>query len=304
MERSIDFAELVELIWAGRFKIAVSIICMTAVGVISAVVMAPRYRASELIEIRVSHQQMSGLSSLARNLGGLAAFAGSSLGGTGNARSVALATLKSRYVIENFIAAHKLLPVLFPDKWDAKKGTWWATNANKVPNNQDGYHFFKKKIFSVSDVGTTGLIRLVVEWRNPAQAASWLTDIVNETNERLQKRQVSKFKADIRYLSKTAQTVMAVQVKKSLYSLMALEYRKLMVAQNPEDAAIQVVDPVVVPRRPESRLLLLVILGTGGGFALGLLYVLIENSVKTRRKRIDVSKDEKKDEKKELTLRS
>lgn len=288
MERPIDFVDLVELIWVGRLKIALIVVCMCALAVIADFVMAPRYRASELIEIKVAHQRLSGLSGLARSLGGLAAFAGSSLGGEGNGRSVALATLKSRYVIEHFISSHRLLPVLFPSKWNKKEGRWWSTRASKIPNDQDGYKFFVKKVFSVSDVGTTGLVRVAVQWRDPVAAASWLSDIVRETNARLQKREVGQFKADIEYLSKTAQTVMAVQVKQSLYSLMALEYRKLMVAENPEDAPLQVVDPVVVPRRPEPRLLLLLILGGGGGFALGLLYVLMEELVKTRRERSNV----------------
>ncbi len=290
MEHPIDFVDLIELFWAGRLKIAIAVIIMCALAVTADLVLAPRYKASELLEVRVSHQRLSGFSGLARSLGGLAGLAAGSLGGSGDERQVALATLKSRYIIEHFISGHNLLPVLFASKWDERKNRWATSNADDIPTDQDGYRLFRKKVFSVADDGTTGLVRVVVQWRNPQEAAAWLRDIVNETNVRLQKREVARFEADIRYLSTTAQSVMVVPVKESLYSLMALEYRKLMVAENPEDAPLQVVDPVVVPRRPESRLLMLLVLGVGGGIVLGLLYVVVEGAIKERRKGVGRAK--------------
>ena len=287
MEHPIDFVDFIELVWAGRLKIAIAVVVMCVVAVVADLVMPPRYKATELLEVRVSHQRLSGLSGLARSLGGLAGLAGGALSGSGNERQVALATLKSRYIIEHFIAKHNLLPVLFAGKWDKSAKRWVTSNPKMVPNDQDGYKYFRKKIFSVADDGTTGLVRVVIQWRDPTEAAEWLRDIVTETNARLQKREVSRFKADISYLTTTAQSVMVVPVKESLYSLMALEYRKLMVAENPEDAPLQVVDPVVVPRRPESRLLVLLVLGAGGGIVLGLLYVVVESAIRERRKVTD-----------------
>lgn len=284
MEHPIDFVDLIELVWAGRLKIASAVVVMCVVVVVADLVLPPRYKATELLEVRVSRQRLSGLSGLARNLGGLAGFAAGSLGGSGNERQVALATLKSRYIIEHFIAKHDLLPVLFASKWDKSANRWITSNPKKTPSDQDGYRYFGKKVFSVADDGTTGLVRVVVQWRDPTEAAQWLRDIVRETNARLQKREVSRFKADISYLETTAQSVMIVPVKESLYSLMAVEYRKLMVAENPEDAPLQVVDPVVVPRRPESRVLVLLVLGIGGGVALGLLYVVVESAIRARRR--------------------
>ncbi len=285
MERPFDFVDFVELIWAGRVKIMVAIVITCSVAVLADVLMAPRYKATELLEIRVPHQRLSGLSGLARSLGGLAGLAGASLNGSGNERSVALATLKSRYIIEHFIEKHDLLPVLFANKWDKKSQRWEPMARSKIPTNQDGYKYFTKKLFSVQDDGTTGLVRVVIQWRNPSDAAAWLTDIVTEANARLRKREVNRFKADISYLGKTAESVVVVPVKQSLYSLMAIEYRKLMVAENPEDAPLEVVDPVVVPRRPEPRLLLLLLLGGVGGFVLGLLYVVLTNALGARRER-------------------
>lgn len=286
MERPADFVDLIEVVWSGRRKIAIGIVLMCSIVGVAGLVMAPRYKATELLEVRVQHQKLGGLSSLARNLGGLAGLAGASIGGSGNGRSVALATLKSRYVIEHFIEKFDLLPVLFSSKWDKRANRWAVSNPEEIPNNQGGYKYFLKKILSVDDDGTTGLVRVVVQWRDPTQAAAWLNDIVAETNGRLQGREIARYRADISYLTRTAKDVVAVSVKQSLYSLMAIEYRKLMVAENPEDAPLEVVDPVVVPRRPESRIVLLIAFGVGGGGVLGLLYVILEAAIKARRKGI------------------
>ena len=284
MEHPIGFVDLIEIIWGGRLKIGGFIVVMCAIAVVADLVMPPRYKATELLEIRVSHQRVSGVSGLARSLGGAAGLAAGLLGGSNDGRQVVLATLKSRYIIEHFIQRQNLLPVLFASKWDKSANRWRSSDSKERPTAQEGYKFFRKKVFSVADDGTTGLVRVVVQWRDPKESAGWLSGIVAETNAHLQKRKVSRYKADIGYLARTAQSVMIVPVKRSLYALMALEYRKLMVAENPEDAPLQVVDPVVVPRRPESRLLLLLVLGSCGGVVSGALYVVVQSAIRERRK--------------------
>lgn len=280
-----NFVDMVEVLWRGRIAILVSTLTLGILALGVSLVMTPEYVATATIKVRVQSNGSRSLAALAGQFGGLASLTGLSLSGSNGKRAVALATLKSREIIDGFISKNKLLPLLFSGRWDPKTHKWSVWFKSRVPNIQDGYKLFRRKIFSVIDDKSTDLVTASVEWKNPTQAAVWLKDIVRDANKKLRDRSIKRSETNIQYLLAQAQRMSIVPVRTSLYDMAALEYKKLMIAENREDSVFQVIDPAQVPLRPaKPRPLLLLAEGLGLGFVCGMLYVLFLNAFATRRR--------------------
>lgn len=283
VDRPTDFIDFVEMLWAGRKKIIITSVVFLCIGVALGFALQPIYRASETLHVREQMGGAGALESLAGQFGALGSLASSALGGSHDELNVALATLKSRAIIENFITRNSLMPLLYSGRWDKRTKQWSTWLPDRVPNVQDAYKKFTSKILDVSDDKSTNLITVAVEWKDPSQAASWVSQIVADTNEALREKAVDESQANIAYLKAQAQQTTIVPVQLALYGLMDTEYKKLMIAKNAEDPVFRVVDPVEVPlRKARPKRTLLAVEALSLGFVLGVLYVLLENAVRAR----------------------
>ncbi|MCP5359105.1 MAG: hypothetical protein H7A14_00005, partial [Sinobacteraceae bacterium] len=147
---------------------------IVAVAVVSSVAVAllskPVYR-SEVSIVAVPEDGMaSGLAGLAGQFGGLASLAGLALPKGGN-WGQAIATLRSRHLVEQLISTHNLLPLLFPEDWDESLKSW-RVGLKQPPTMGDGVFAFRR-IRQVREDAKTGVVTVRVEWHDPVLAAEW-----------------------------------------------------------------------------------------------------------------------------------
>ncbi len=248
---------------------------------VSAFLMTPIFRAEVLLQ-PVTEQKTSGLGGLAGSFGGLAALAGVSLDGLssgGSNKSVAIATLKSRALTEQFILDKDLLPILFREDWDEEKKDWRASDTGKTPTVQDAYRVFDKGVRTVTEDKKSGLVTLAIEWRDPKQAADWAGELVKRTNLYLQEKTRVEVQNRIEYLEQQARQTSLLEVRETIFKLMEKEMNQAMLAKVSDEFAFKTIDPAVVPeKKVRPKRALMTALGTLAGFFIAVFYVLVRAS--------------------------
>lgn len=246
---------------------AATVLCAIAV----AYLMPPIYRSEVLLVPAREEQSQAGLSSVLGKLGGLAGVAGVGLPVGGSATTQqAIALLKSRGFIADFIETRHLMPALFPDQWDpvAKR---WAVESDQVPTIDDGVERFRRRVLSVEDSGGS-TVRVIVDWRDRESAAVWANDLVAMLNERARQRAIAESKRSLAYLNEQLSESTAVAVRESIYRLIAENMNRAMLATVRKEYVFEVLDPAVPadadrPLRPRKWLLLIIGVMAGAMFA-------------------------------------
>lgn len=280
----IDFRQIWEVIVAFKKTIALVTILCVSLATVLAFILPLKYQATVLITPAEDGKGAGGLSTLAGQFGGLAEMAGLNLQG-GGSKEAAVAYMKSRVFIENFIKEKDLLPVLFAKKWNPSLKKWNVDDEKDIPTLWDAYQFFSKKILSVTSDKKTGLITVSVEWKDREMAVSWANEIVKEANEHLRRRAIAEAELSIGYLEKELQKTSVIEVQQAVFKVMESQIKSKMMANVQEQFAFKVIDPAAVmnenayvqPKRP-------LIIGAGllGGLMCGVLVAFIRNLISPR----------------------
>ena len=277
-EQEIDLREVWCILWAGKWRIIGTIALFTGVAVAYALLATEWYRA----EVLLAPADEKSAPSIGGQLGGLAALAGVSIGGSDSAE--ALATLKSREFAREFIEDYKLLPVFFPSEWDEKRQRWIASDSRKILDIRDAVRFFREKVLSVSEDRKTNLVTLAVQWKDPEVAAEWASVLVQRLNSRLRERALRTAKVNVEYLQQELARTNVVTLQQAIGSVLENELQKLMLARGNNEFALRIIDSAYPPKdraRPNRKLVVLVGGVLGGMFGLG--WVLIGHSIYSRR---------------------
>lgn len=226
-----------------------------------------------------------GVLSTASKFSGLASLAGINLGGESGLATEAIATLRSRLLLNKYIQQHNLLPILFSSKWDSARNTWDTTDPKDIPTLWNADRLFHGHIMTVHETargGEQGVITLKVVWTDPNLASQWANGLVKLTNDYLREKSIAESNRDIAYLSHEVANMDIVEVKESIYSLMEEEIKSEMVAKGRRQFALRVIDPATPAREPISpKPLLWTIEGAVGGVFLGLLIAVLREALRT-----------------------
>ena len=266
--------------------IAFSALITAFVAVASSFLITPVFKAEVLLLNSPAEKRGGGLlSGLGGSGAGLAALAGINPNSDSNTQE-AIAILKSRALIDQFIADKKLLPILFNERWDSQKGRWKSQDSTileffeGVPTANDGYERFNKKIRRVEEDRRSGLVTLSIEWSNPEQSAEWAAELVSRANALLRSTAIERSQKSLTFLQDQAKKSTELEVRQAVFKLIDSELKREMFAQVNEDYAFKVIDPPVVPEkklRPKRSLF--AILGFLIGGTLSLAFVVRKNNV-------------------------
>jgi uncharacterized protein involved in exopolysaccharide biosynthesis len=228
------------------------------------------YRAELTLEPVSQEDVASGLSGLTSRIGGMAGLLGIDLGKSSSSTAASLATIKSRLLLADFIERNNLLPLLYPNRWDAGKKQW-TVPPDKVPTTEDGYQMFIKEILATREDKKGGLIILSVDWRDPRLAAQWANGIVAEANRYIAERAAVEAQRNVDFLNAEVVKSEDVGLRQAIYMLVESEVKKRMLARTRVDYAFRVLDPAVPPQlkryvRPQRILYAL------GGALVGCLF--------------------------------
>jgi uncharacterized protein involved in exopolysaccharide biosynthesis len=269
---AVDLKALVDTLWDGKWKVAAWTVAATMVAVVYAFVTPEIYRSEVLVQPRQEASGAPGISSVMSQLGSLPEIAGLSLGGGGD-KAVAMATLKSRAVIEKFIEEEGLLPMLYPKAWDAETKAW--KDPAKVPSAWKAYNKFIKSVMNIVEDKKSGLVTISMEWGDPRVAQRWVTQVVARTNDHLRASAIKEGEGNLAYLEAQVRTVSVVELRQALFTLMESEQKKLMLAKGGAEYALKTIDPAVIPmERVRPQRLRILTIGAFLGALFGVAFLL------------------------------
>lgn len=270
--------DMLDELWRGKW-IVLGVTAFFAVSSIVYSLLATEwYRAEVLLAPPNSKSTMS----IGGDLGGLAALAGVTVGGSDTAK--ALATLRSREFAGGLINELDLLPTLFADLWDEENGKWAPGDSRKWPDARDGIRYFHRKVLRVNEDRRTGLITVVVEWTEPELASYWANHAVKRLNERMRDQALEEAEKNVAYLTQELGRTSLVALQSSIGRLLESELQKLMLARGNDEFAFRVIDPAGVPKyRARPRRALIAVLGTMSGMALSVVIIFLAYALKPRK---------------------
>ena len=287
----IDLRELFSALWQGKWIIIVTTFLFSVASVFYALSLPDIYK-SEVTLAPVSED--SGLK-IPGQLGGLAALAGVNLGGMGGGdkTGLALEILKSRDFIGRFIEQNDLyLPIMAAEGWSRSENKLllnpkiyneqtqqWVRKVNvpfqPKPSTLETIEEFKK-LFSVSQDKTSGMVKLSVEHFSPYLAKSWADSLVKAINEEMRTRELTEAERSIAYLNQQIAQTNLADVRTMLFSLIEEQTKTLMLANVREEYVFKTVDPAVVAeKKSKPARALICILAAMLGFMLSALIVLV-----------------------------
>jgi len=262
-------------------KILAVFLAVSLVAVAAAFALPKRYEGAVLVNYASQDAPAGGLASLAGQFGGLASLAGINLNSTAVQRTEAIATLGSRQFSTAFIEKHGLIPVLFPDRWDAAAKKWTVAPAD-VPTLSDAFEAFDTDMRRITDDKSTGLITVTIRGRTPEHVAEWANALVSEADTQLRQRALRDSQFTIAFLEKELNGTDVFEVRQVIANVLETEISKATLANGRAEYAFRVVDPAirpeiddfVWPNRP-----LIIAIGLVLGLGLGFAYVLLREDV-------------------------
>ena len=254
------------------------VLCFAIASCIASLVVAlnlkKTYQSEVLLQPVIAEHVAGGGGSITSKLGGLGKVAGLG-GGERDPTEEALAILQSRQFTTEFIEEKQLLPLLFEGK---------GRRSDDPPTVLDAYKIFDEKIRTIERDRQSGMIRLVIEWTDPALAASWANELVARVNEHLRQRAIIDSRRSLDFLRKEADVTPVSSLREAVVHLMESELQKVMLATVHKEYAFKIIDPAVKAKKPiKPNRPLIVIVGTVAGALLGCFVALVWQGMKNRR---------------------
>lgn len=280
MDREVDLSRTLRRLWEGRWWILGATALSIAAAAIYLVVTPPWFRA-EVVLMPADGRSVPSLPGSLAGLGGLAGLAGISIGGGSTAEP--LAVLTSRDFTSDFVNEHALMPVLFAEYWDARRGAWKEPDPATWPDDRDAVKLFDERIRSVYEDKRTAKIRLSIEWTDPVVAANWANAMVDDLNGKMRQRALDDAETNLAYLRKELAATPLVTVQQSIGRLIEGEMQKAMLAKGEREFSFRVIDRAEPPKwRAGPRRALVLALATLAGAAVGMLLSLLRGALAGR----------------------
>ena len=248
---------------------AISLACGIAMTVL-AFHMRPVYRAyAVLVPVTSDSNPLTaglGSSPLAA-IGGSIAELTAGLGEGDRETDEAMTVLRSKEFTESFIKDNNLLPVLFPELWDARAARW-REGIKKIPTLERGYLAFDK-IRKVDLDADNQFITLQIDWTDRVKAAEWVNQMAERLNDLLRSRAIANADSSLGYLQKELAGTSNVATQEAISRLIESEIKEKMLAHVMQEFEVRFVDRATVadadlPQRPNKPLMA----GVGLGFGL------------------------------------
>lgn len=259
----VDIVEFLQSLWMRKYLVLLVTVLSVAVALIIALTATPQYRASVVV-MRSAEDGLSGVASLANQIGGLGRLAGISVdqGGPGQE---AQAVLESRWLAETFVQRNKLLDEFSSD--DIEAVTLWHVVEQ-----------FRQAVISITAGESPGVSTVAIVWPDPIVAARWANEYVALANELLRERALEESSRNIEYLNRQVSKTNVVELQRVMYNLIEVETKKLMLAHARDEYAFTVVDPAVAPEvRSSPKRKLIVVSGGALGVFGGIFAVFLVN---------------------------
>jgi len=284
-ENRLDLNELFWVFWSGKFKIIIITAIFAVCSIFYSLSLQNQYKATAILA-----PSTGGISDSLNQAGGIASFAGISLGGSSSGTDTehAREIMQSWSYIDNFVQTNELIPILFAaEGWDQQLGKikynqdlydittkTWKTEA-QLPSSWEIFQSFSG-ILSVEN-DKAGLTKISIEYISP-DIAKMLVDLyVLSINKYMQERKVQMVTKNIEYLEAQLAGNPISEMKEVFFNIISEQIKlKMMAAATPEYVFVTVSPSMVPEKRSQPNRTLICILGTflGGVFSVFLVIAL------------------------------
>ena len=294
----IDLREVFNVIWKGKWTVAIITVLM-AISSVYYAIQQPNIYKSEALLAPAETKSSGGLSGIAGQFGGLASLAGVNLGSqSANKTQLALEVLKSRIFTSEFIKRHEILPDLMAVKswelssntieydkelYDDENGKWLrAVKAPRKPkpSMQEAYKEFIQIVSTSTDV-ETGMVKISVEHVSPFIAKQWVNWLIQDLNDEMKQRDVLEANRSTEFLTKQLEETKIADIRSVLYKLVEEQAKTIMFANVRDEYVFKTIDPALVSEeKSKPKRALIVMLGVTLGGLLSIILVLIRHFFK------------------------
>lgn len=270
----IDLVRIILVLWESRKWMLACMSFVILAGGAYALFAPAVYSANAAISLK-EKDDGDGASRVLAQLGSVGGAVASQLGvGQTNLDQVAL-ILKGHELAKSVIVEHGLLPVLYPDKWDAKAGRWKTKNPKHVPTLALGVKFLQDEVLNVSTDAKKGVIIIKADIYDSTLSKSIVDYYLAGLNERMRSDITRDAEANRRYLEQQLNGLMDPILREKVQSMIAYEIEKAMLASS---NAFNVVEGPVVPlKRTSPRRLLILSLSVVAGAVASVVSVFARN---------------------------
>jgi uncharacterized protein involved in exopolysaccharide biosynthesis len=220
-------------------------------GLASSFLVVPVYRAEALVSISIE-EDVGGLGGLGTDLGSIAAIAGLSVGGAGEAREEAIAFLRSRELGQRFLEAEQIQEKLLSAR-HLRSLLGWTPAMDSARAEREAFRLLDRKIRTIDIDRKSGLIRVGMLWTEPATAAKWSASYVALADTELRDRAMSRYQSRIEFLQGQLVSVSSVELRSAIGRLLEGQMRLVMAAESRSEFAFRVVDAPIPPLPSERQ---------------------------------------------------
>ena len=296
----VDLFGLLSLLWNEKVKIFSITLGFAVFSVLYALSLSNQYKATALLA--PAQQQSAGLPGSLGQLSGLASLAGVNISrGMTDESQIAQQIMKSWSFIEKFIVVNGLeVEVFAVDGWDETQdlleinddvynytdGEWLLedddTGELREPSSWELFKVFNR-LLTVSENKKTGLVTVEIKYYSPKIAKRWLDLFVDAINSHMQKRQIDKVSANIKYLQDQIAKTPIAEMQEVFYTIIEEQIKSKMLAEASPEYAFVTVRPGMVPEEkysPKRAQICILITFLGG--VLSVTWVLVMHYLRSR----------------------
>ena len=282
---SIDFKELLNLIWDGKKLIILITAVFALCSVLLALSLTNYYKSQTVLTTTDGSNEMASLS----RYNSIASLAGISMPSSGiDKGSLIVNTIMSRAFLKHLLSFEDILPSIMAAKsydietkklvfdskiYDATNKQWFGAK----PSYIETYDVYMKQLTVTYDANL-GLIRLHTEHISPIFAKEFLDLIIKEADTLLRQKDLKQSSDALDYLIAEISKTSLVEIKSSINQLIQSQLETQMLAKISTDYALMVIEPPFIPEKkskPSRSLICLLVTITG--FVLSCLWILIRH---------------------------
>ncbi|RZQ56282.1 LPS O-antigen length regulator [Pseudidiomarina tainanensis] len=287
----IDLRELFTMLWRGKWIIT-AFTFLFAIGSISCALSLPNIYKSEVLLAPSEDSQGRGLTGMVGGLGGLASFAGLSLGGNqADKTTIALEILKSRGFLTEFVEKHQILrEIMAVKEWSPNQGLVfneeiydsqqdiWVQQAK--PTSWEYVNHIRNNLLTITREPESGLIRLSIHHQSPIFAKRFVELLVMDINDEMRKRDINEAKRSLEFLANELKQTSLSNMQQVFFELIEKQTQTMMLANIRPEYIFQTIDPAIAPeQKVKPRRSLIVIVATALGTFFGAFFVLLRSTI-------------------------
>jgi uncharacterized protein involved in exopolysaccharide biosynthesis len=238
-----DQHRVLKELWARKWGLIFAAIAGFVLSYLGTFLMNPVYRAETVVAPTSLESENGLMAGIQSQLGGLAALAGVGLGNAERDTQKALARLRSREFLYEFIEIEDVMTPLF------ENGGLLTLFRDESPDLEDAYRKFRGDVLFVAEDRRTGLVTISVDWTDGELAARWANALVGRLNADRRAAAIAEAAESVEFLEAQAEKVETVGLRGLVYRLLEAQMNEAMLAEVREEYVFRVIDPAFVPDR-------------------------------------------------------